>query len=336
MFVVVFATVFAASSELRGQSSLVDICGPPIPNFSGFFPTRQGCIALSQAITSAQSVIGLVYSGGSANLGYATGGLGLGITPRVSFGVRMNAVRIPLPDLINGQLLNSPVSVPGSTVLLPSAIIDGSVSLLEGVNLSPGVGGIGGLSLIGTIGGVPPLSDSDALSQKGLVWGTGARVRFLRESFNTPAISLTVIRRTLGEISYSGTCQLGIPECWEGARFDFTNWSGRITANKSLANFSGLIGLGYDRNTSAVNVTERLLSGPDMQTLTVTFTDLPLKSSRWTAFGGLSFNILVVSVTGEAGWSPGRSAIPGFENLNSSFDPKRGTFFGSLGARVAL
>jgi hypothetical protein len=346
------ATLLSVPSGLTAQTGIEDLCD--LPGLAEL-EVSDVCAAAAQGASSAQAVMGLAYSGGSANIGYSDGGLRLGAIPRASFGIRLNAVQLRMPDLISDQVGGDPDGfLQKYGIVVPAGIVDGSFSLYEGTDLSPSVGGIGGLSLIGTASYIP-LPSEDGFDGAGLAWGVGARVRLLRESFKAPAIALTVVRRSLNRVSFGDVCPGGTqplanpdpagPEllgcAGEGddgeIGFDLTNWSSRLTMSKKLSILSGTLGVGYDRNSSDLNFGARssVDNGAGVFPL-VRFENLAVKSSGWNAFAGASLNVLIASFTGEVGWAPGHQSLERFKSLASEFDPEDGNFFGSFGVRIAL
>jgi hypothetical protein len=96
-------------------------------------------------------------------------------------------------------------------------------------------------------------------------------------------------------------------------------------------------GIGYDRFSSDVRFGFRAPSGtaPGAANFFASVSDLEVDSDRWSAFVNAGYTALVATVAVEAGWMQGGDAVPGFP-AGSDFDPGAGTFFGSLGLRLAL
>ncbi len=347
-----FAAVAAVTTRPAGaQSAFSAQCAEPQVAAAG---ARDICLAAAQAAASAQPRIGLIFAGGTPTVGYGAGGLRLGLAPRASAGARINVVPLALPDIVTTP--SSPESVPATfESVLVSLILDAAVTLTNGFDVSPSYGGIGGISLIGSTSFVPFTAAGGEIDQSNFAFGLGARVQLLRESFVAPAVSISLVRRRLDNVTYGNICPLGgvpidtpdpdepqIEGCLRGGdpgqmALDLTNWSGRATVSKNYYGLAGLLGLGYDRYASDVDLGVRAPTPePGGVTRLFRFHDLTLDSSGWVVFGNLSYNLLVASITAEAGWQQGESPIQGFSGIGSDFDPRSGAWFGGVGVRIAL
>lgn len=345
------ALAAATTQPAEAQSTFTAQCSQAQVVASG---AQETCLATAQAAVSAQPIIGLLFAGGSPTVGYGAGGLRLGLAPRASAGARINMVPVALPDIV------STPSTPGEAdgtfeSVLTGLILDASITLANGVDISPNYGGIGGISLIAATSFVPFTAADGEIDQSNFAYGLGARVQLLRESFVAPAVAITVMRRRLDNTIYGNICPTGgipvenpdpneprIEGCQRSGdpgqvAFDLTNWSGRATVSKNYYGLAGLLGLGYDRFASDVNLGVRA-PAPEAGGITRLFRiqDVGLDSSSWVMFGNASYNLLVASITAEAGWQQGGSPIDGFSDIGSDFDPKGGTWFGGVGVRIAL
>jgi hypothetical protein len=65
------------------------------------------------------------------------------------------------------------------------------------------------------------------------------------------------------------------------------------------------------------------------------FPGIAVDNDRWSAFIDGSFTILFGSIAAELRWMQGSDPIDALPAI-SDFDPKAGTFFGSIGARLSL
>lgn len=350
---VTFAVAVTVPESLTAQARLAAVCHEPEVVALG---ARDACIAAAQAAVAAQPVIGLVYSGGTANFGLTGDARPGGASSSGSLGIRANVVQLDLPDIVSDRFDLPEGYVETLGVVIPSILVDGSLSVFQGVDHSPGIGGIGALSVIGTLSFVPFSVEADGVRQADYATGVGVRVQLLRESFTAPAIAATAMRRSLRRVSWGNLCPGGpvpitnpvdnpdlplIAACPGPGdpgevNFDLTNWSGRFTIAKSLAGFSGLVGFGYDTFESEVGFGARSSVRVNDATPIFRFRDLPLESSRWLMFGGISFNLFVASITAEAGWQRGAPPLSDFDSLGSGFDPEDGALFGSIGARVSF
>jgi hypothetical protein len=319
---------------------------------------RDYCYLVAQAVESGQPQLGILVAGGNPTLGTAsTGGLRLGMLPRVSASLKANLVFIRLPKILAQQAgtaastLNSVTGIPA-----PALSAAATVGVFPGISLVPTIGGVGSIDLIGSATWLP----FSAAKVKGFgdaaasaSYGGGVRVGILRESFLTPGASITVMRRHLGTVDYgdvcpglsatpagsssqgytfaSGTCA-GSGDAGEFA-IDLNDWSTRAAIGKRLLGLGLTAGVGYDRFSSNVGYGFRSPTQPTSYYARAT--DLKVDSNRWSGFLDGSFTILVATLAAEAGWMQGNEAISGFPST-SDFHPTKGTYFGSVGVRLAL
>ena len=120
--------------------------------------------------------------------------------------------------------------------------------------------------------------------------------------------------------------------------FDLTDWSARLVASKRLLGIGATLGVGYDRYESDLGFGfrgEEVITGTQLVPV-FRVTEESLDSDRWAVFGNLSYTLLVATLGLEAGWQQGTAPISGFDDLQSDFNPKDGTWFASLGMRLAL
>ncbi len=349
--------LFAASAGRADaqQGGLTAICDAPEVELAG---AREACLATAQAVTSSQPSLGIVIAGGNPTIGSAgAAGLRLGILPRLSAGLRLTAVGVEIPDLLEEQLPGEVQRVSGRFgVPVPALSGDVAVGVFNGLSLAPGIGGIGGLSLLGSASLLPfQLLDVEGFEGSDLAWGLGARLHATNESFILPGISLSLMRRQLPEVAFGDVCRgevvlEGSPS--EGRSygactadgdvgefaFDLVNWSTRLVASKRLLGLGATLGLGHDRYRSDIDYGFR---GEQLEPNTgltpiARARDQRLSSERWTVFGNLSYTLLVGTIGVEAGWQQGQSPISGFRELETDFDPGDGTWYGSLALRLSL
>lgn len=334
------------------QSDIADVCriaGVPAE-------ARDYCLLVAQTLASAQPQLGILVAGGNPTPGTAsTRGLRLGMLPGVSASGKLNLVFARLPDILAerggaaaGQL-NRTVDIRAPALQTTIA-----VGAFPGVDFVPGIGGIGSVDLLGSaswlplrLAGVRGVGDETS----SVAWGGGVRVGLIRESFIAPGVSASLMYRRLGWLEYGDVCpssgshsssgSFEIGSCPAGGdagefAFDLTNWSGRFAAGKRLLGVGLTGGLGYDRFASDVGFGFR---GPPASGAEDYFARLgaeQLRTGRWSAFVNGSFTALVATMAVEGGWLAGGDPLPGFTATESAFDPRSGTFFGSIGARLAF
>lgn len=307
---------------------------------------RTTCYAVAQAAESAQPQLGVLIAGGNPVLGAASPlGLRFGTTPRIDISTRANLVFVRLPDVLAAeagervQQLNERLGIPA-----PALGANVAIGALSGFTVAPGVGGIGSVDLLGSATWLP----FRALRTQGfeaeapdVAWGVGARVGLLRESFTMPGVSVSVMYHDLGRVAFGNVCRgeefvdrcIGGGDAGEFA-FDLRNWSTRAVVGKRFLGVGLTAGAGYDTYASDVDYGFRypdLLPGD----VVVRQEDIDLRSTRWSAFGNLSYTFLLTTVALEAGWQQGDTPIPGFAP-EARFDPRRGSFFGSAGVRISF
>ena len=348
---VVWLLLLLVSRSLSEQDALAAGCEGATVQAAG---AAEECYAVAQAAISAQPALGLVIAGGNPTFGTAGGtGLRLGVVPRTSASLRLNVVGVKLPDIIGN-------AVPGTLgdvtkrfgAPVPSLLGDLSISLTRGVTLTPGLGGIGAISLLGSGSWLPldQLGLDGFTNSPNLAWGFGGRLHLLNESFVAPGIAVSVMRRGFGTLRFGDICK-GLDPL-EGTQtsactgpgdpgeilFDLTDWSGRAVVSKHLLGFGLTAGLGYDRYGSDVSFGVRApepIVGANPTPL-FRFGRQELESTRWTMFGNASYTLIFGTIGLEAGWQQGDAPISSFDDIGSDFDPSSGTWFGSLGARLAL
>jgi hypothetical protein len=321
---------------------------------------REACLAAVQAALSAQPTLGILIAGGNPTIGGAgAAGFRLGLIPRVSAGVRLNVVPVRLPGILAEQVTGQVGAITrryGAPA--PALTGDVAVSLSPGMNVAPGIGGIGALSLLGSATFIPfQLLGAGGFERSDLAFGLGARVHLLRESFVAPGVSASLMRKQMNQVAFGNVCPhphasvqvpgtsppqqvSACPAPGDAGEFavDLVDWSTRLVASKSLFGFGAAVGLGHDRYRSDLDFGFRAREPiPGTQTTPIfRVADERLNTSRWTVFGNLAFSLLVASIGVEAGWQQGTPPISGFRNIGSDFDPRGGTWYGSLGTRLAL
>lgn len=350
--------LLALAPPLSAQSPLESTCQQTEVELVG---AEEACLATVQAAVSAQPVLGLLLNGGNPTLGSAgETGLSLGVLPRTSVGLRLNFVRVRLPDIITDELgggigeITRRFGAP-----LPAIQADASVALFDGFSLAPGIGGIGGLSALGSVSMLPyKLFGADGFRESSdFAFGYGVRLHLLDESFIAPGVSASIMRRDQDRVSFGDVCSGGTtevpvpgatpPRTFTGCTsagdlgefsFDLESWSTRVVASKHLLGFGLSFGLGHDSYDSEIAYGFRGNEAvPGTEAVPVfRVTDQSLESQRWIVFGGASFSLLVATGGVEVGWQQGDPPIAGFGDLGSHFDPKDGTWFGTVGFRVSL
>jgi hypothetical protein len=279
------------------------------------------------AFMTPQLGIGLV--GGNATLG--TGGA-LGGIGRFSLGVRGNATQGRVPQVADVDAsvtgaVKSDYAVDQQIVGLPT--VEGALGLFGGIPL----GVTHAFALDGLVSAtyVPKFNNSNiavSLPDGSLKLGFGGRLGLLMESFATPSVSLTYLRRDLPVTSIDATAgddDISV----SGISVKTSAWRGVV--GKSVG-FVGLaLGAGKDmydsRATGAVQVNQGALSvngGPY---------NLSQKVTRTNMFADFSLNFPFVKLAAEVGRVSG-----GTIDTYNTFSGKRADdplTYASVGIRIA-
>lgn len=325
---------------------------------------RDPCFLAAQAVEVAQPQVGILVTGGNPTIGTAsTGGLRLGVLPRVSATVKANVVRAEIPDLREARTAaNDGQSFGELSIFAPSLSGTVSVGVFPGMSLAPTIGGIGSVDLLGTASWLPLRalgSDEIAEGSADLSYGGGVRVGVLRESFTMPGASVSVMYHRLGTVAWGELCPARVRTSETGGpgwmlqqgqcgpadlgtmgefRFDLSSVSTRAAVSKHLLGLGLSAGVGYDRFASDIDIGVRAPRGdfadPTIPYAIITGTDL--SEGRLSAFVDGSFSLLVATVAVEGGWLQGGGDDAPAPATESAFEPGSGSWFGSVGVRIAL
>lgn len=337
------AALVVAAAPLAAQNDINTVCN----EFGANGQARARCAAVAQAVDAAQPQLGILLAGGNPVLGTAsTGGIRLGLIPRFSVTGRVNVVAARLPDIREISDGDEGVNVDEFAVPAPAVGANVSLGLTNGFSVAPMIGGFGAIDVLGSVTVLPLSLAGDDFGDNAFSWGAGARVALMRESFITPGVSVSVMYRDLGEVSFGDVCEgseVGTggntSTCAGGGdfgeiSFGLSNVSARAAVSKRLLGLGLTAGVGYDKfNTDAdfafrspvIAGTERIYR----------FEDVEVDNDRWSAFLDGSFTLLFGSIVGEVGWMQGADPITGFPST-SDFDAKEGTWFASAGLRLSL
>jgi hypothetical protein len=358
LFVAAFLSLGVAGiGPAAAQNQLERFCDEPEVQL---LQARDACLAAAQATTSAQPAVGIAIAAGNPTIGTAgAAGLRLGVIPRASAGIRLNVAPVGLPDILVQQLPGQAGQLTrrfGAAV--PALTADASLSLTQGFDVAPGLGGMGAISLLGSASVLPfRIAGIEGFDRNQPAIGLGARVHLLRESFVAPGVSASLMHRRLSTVQFGNICPQGFVVLGAGGSaphresglcagpgdigqfsFDLVDWSSRIVASKRLLGIGATVGLGHDRYSSDIGFgfrSAQTAPGTD-SAFAIRFSDLNLEASRWTVFGNASYTLIFGTIAAEAGWQQGTAPLTGFQNIGSEFDPRGGTWFGSIGARLAL
>jgi hypothetical protein len=309
LFLVVTALpVLAQTSECAGYvSNAQRVCAAAVDGTRAFHPT-----------------IGVLVSGGNPTIGSAgaLGGLG-----HASLTLRANAVELVLPDL---DYTGSNTAVPaGDKFWAPAPLVEGAIGIYKGMPSGLlAIDFLGSAQLLPTdqIDNVTVDAGARKIGEIALGLGYGARVGLLREMGPLPAVSISVMRRDIPQISYGDVSA--------GDRYSYavdlhaTNL--RLVASKRLMVFDLAAGLGWDKYTGDAAIRFRdPITGVTQPTIPV-----ELDNSRVLGFLNAGMSLSVLRLTGEVGYQGGRD-----QELSTDFedfDTTKGKFFAGLGLRVGF
>lgn len=278
------------------------------------------CIELAVAARALQGHVGLLAGLGSEVAGSAsTLGRRLGTTPRVAVGARAGFAHVGLPDLAD------PGTEPSreSTFILPSIRAGVTVGVFDGFSLLPTVGGFLGVDLLAH-GSVVFLPAGEGFEGRATALTYGLRIGLLRESFTLPGVSISVARRSLGNVAYGSVASSG----GGAVEVDPGVTSIRATVGKDLLAVGLLAGVGWDRYSGSATI-HAATDGTDVSHTLSTF-----DNSRRLLFGGAAINFLVLQLSAEVGWAGGFDAVSGYRG--APFDPTAGTLYGSIAFRLTI
>jgi hypothetical protein len=336
------ATAALVAAPAAAQNDIGTVC-QTIPVVAA-----EECAMVAQAVDAAQPQLGILMAGGNPTLGTAsTGGVRLGLIPRVSLTGRINVIGARLPDIrqeSEGEAAEFALPAPAVGANL-------SVGVTQGFSVAPMIGGFGAIDLLGSVSVLPLELVGEGFGENAFSWGAGARVGLIRESFVTPGVSVSVMYRSLSEVSFGTACfgtetpSVIAPNdpsrrtCLSDGdvgeiEFGLNNWSTRAAISKRFLALGLTAGVGYDRFETDADLA---VAAPVTDGIREVFRrrDIAVDNDRWSAFLDASFTVLFGSLVAELGWMQGSDPIEGFPST-SDFDPSEGTFFGSLGARLSL
>lgn len=290
--------------------------------------TQDACQKAVDMFSFMTPQLGIGLVGGNATLG--TGGA-LGGIGRFSIGVRGNAVQGRVPKVANVDAaitgaVPTDYGVDNQVVGLPT--VEGAVGLFGGVPL----GVTHALALDGLMSAtyVPGLSRSNvavSLPDGSLKLGFGARLGLLQESFATPSVSVTYLRRdlpTTSIVASSGDDRIAVNDI----SVKTTAW--RAVVGKSVGFFGLAVGGGKDDYDS------RAAGSVEVNEAGVTIDGGPYgfsqKVSRMNMFADASLNFPFIKFAVEVGRVSG-----GTIDTYNTFSGKRAddpVTYASVGLRI--
>jgi hypothetical protein len=280
------------------------------------------CNAAVDGARAFHPIVGLLTSGGNPLLGRAASLGGLG---RFALTARVNASNVVLPDLdYDGS---TGVVAKEDELFFPSPLVEAGVGILGGRG-PVGIDLLASAQLLptGVVDGLEVDPDATNIGSVALGFGFGARVTVLEGMHPIPAVSVSLMRRTVPRVRY-GDLAAGDDYAFEA---DVQAWNLRAIAGwQSTALVFG-VGLGHDwyEGQASARFVEPITG------LFVLPLDLDLSASRTMAFGNLGLDLGAVRLVGEAGYQFGKDE--GITTVFQDFDPASGRFFAAAGLQFGL
>jgi hypothetical protein len=295
------------------------------PECAGYVSNAQRvCAAAVDGTRAFHPVIGVLISGGNPTIGSAAALGGLG---HASITLRANAVELVLPELAYDG--SSTAVAAGDKFWAPAPLLEGALGVYKGMG-----SGLLAIDLLGSAQLLPTdqidnmTVDAGArkIGDLALGLGYGARVGLLREMGPLPAVSVSVMRRDIPQISYGDVS--GGDRYSYGVDLHATNL--RFVASKKLLVFDVAGGLGWDKYTGDAVIRFR----DPVSGITQPAVPVELENTRVLGFLNAGMSLSVMRLTAEVGYQGGKDQelTTEFED----FDTTKGKFFAGLGLRVGF
>lgn len=278
------------------------------------------CVDAALTVEALQAGTALLLSGGSELPGSnSTLGRRFGTTPRVALSGRLVVANGSWPALGRGD----PAPETGSwATSLQGAL---AVGLFDGFRPAPTVGGVLAVDLMATAG-LAFLPEGDGFQADVTAFGYGVRLGVIRESFTLPGVTISAVRRHLGDVEWRSAGPAGTAAVVLESP---VATSVRATVGKDLMALGIGVGVGWERVEADGRFSVPGGPGSDFPRSFSGF-----RTDRTLFFGGLTATFLVLQVHGEAGYAAGFDPVTG--RAGDAFDPSAGSVFASLSARLLL
>lgn len=294
---------------------------------------QDACQSVADLFTFLTPQVGAALAGGSATLGQAgiTGGFG-----HVSFAFRVSGLRGERPDLAAsppqpGAANQRSIPVREQLVVLPQ--LDLSIGLLRGLPL--GATNVGGLDLLLSGSWIPDVATDEVEVRtpgSGFRVGYGARLTLVQETFTTPSLSVSYMRRDTPATSITARTGGGA-DTVSVSRFRLHTDSWRVMGGKSFYNFGLAAGIGQDRIGSAGDLAV-VLREDGVETRTASPIPYERDLTRTNAFVDLTVAVRSSRLVFELGRAWGGDADTYNDFAGTSADAAR--LYGSIGLRMGF
>ena len=268
-----------------------------------------------------------------AGIGLATGnpvpgasstlGMRIGSVPRITFAGRVSGVTMDVPRIRDGTGDINTVAT--------SLNFDAAVGLFSGVSLAPTVGGFASIDIVGSAG---KLFLPDQFAEDPASWALGARVGILRESFTAPGISITGTYRRIGAVTSDLLNPAG--GYYHFAMTDNSALGLRAVIGKRLFVLGAAAGVGYDSYRSDVLAVAGAVDSPLGAAYEARFSESEHQSKRFTAFANVTWTMLILNLSAEAGYQRGGDPFTAPLPSGQRSKTENARYYGSIALRLVL
>jgi hypothetical protein len=310
----------AASLSAQGNAQCVS------HGVTDFQPTRQQniCNAGIDGATLFLPVAGILVTGGNPFLG-ATGGVGgfphLGVT------IRVNATQIVIPDVTYDGDGNTVAAK--QQVIAPAPLIEGALGLFRGSR-----NGALALDLLGSAQLLPTRLINDvhidvnarSIGSVALGLGIGGRLTLVGDNGIVPAVTVSVMRRTLPRI--------GVGNIADGDRYSFSSDLTSTEYRAALGKRFGSLDLSAGAGWTDLAATAQIDYLDPSTGLRASPVLVDLSDSRKVGFLDAGFALHQLYLIAEAGLQEGKDL--GLVTTFADNDPTRQRLFVSFGLRFGF
>lgn len=281
------------------------------------------CNAAIDGAVVFHPVLGMLVSGGNPILGQFGS---LGGFPHFTIAARVNATKLHTPDLDYDGTGTTVAAA--DEITAPAPVIEAGLGVFKGMGLS----GLLAVDLLASAQLLPTDQfdnfsvdkDATTIGSVALSFGFGARVGVTQQKGALPAISASVMRRSLPTVTY-GDVTAGDQYRYS---FDMKATNLRAVAGYHFSALSVGAGLGWDKFTGNSDVEFTPTVGPTQ------LVSADLDQTRTSAFLNAGLALGGFNLMGELGWQMGKD-----QNLATTFEdnnPSDNRMWASAALRFAF
>lgn len=322
-FALVSLAFIASTSPLRAQSHTAPSQNSECTAYNG--QAGNVCNAAVDGTRIFHPVAGLLVSGGNPVIGTAAS---LGGFPHFAITARVNAVKVQLPDLnYDGTSNTVPLD---KEIVAPAPLVEAGLGIWKGMS-----GGLLSIDALGSAQLLPTTQidnltvDPDArkIGSIALGLGYGARIGILKGSFPIPAVSVSVMKRTIPQIQYG---DLADPNQDYQYAVDLQATNLRLIASTRVVFINLAAGFGWDKYVGDATIAFR----DPLTNIPQPPINIKMDQTRTMLFANAMLDFPVVKIAGEIGYQGGKD-----QNLSTDFqgfDEAKGRLFGGVGIRIGF